>query len=431
LNLDTAPPSTRYGGAEPALADGRPVRDRLRILFVSDVYFPRVNGVSTSLATFRAALARLGHESVLVCPDYPGASPTDDIVRVAARAVPLDPEDRAMRWSRVGRLDRLLGEREFDLVHIQTPFLAHYAGLRHARARGIPAVATYHTLFEEYLFHYVPFAPRSAMRALARRFSRSQCNELDAVVVPSRPMRDALAGYGVTTPMEIIPTGIHLAHFAGGDGGRFRAAHGIESGRPMLLFVGRVAHEKNIAFLLRMTKRLREEVPDVLLVICGEGPAEAPLRREVQASGLAANTLFVGYLDRETALLDCYRAADVFVFASRTETQGLVLLESMACGTPVVALAVMGTRDVLREGEGARIAQDDPEGFAAVVKDVLENAPARAALAARAALYAATWSDMETARRMASFYAAVCDGRLGGLRGLVDAYVNGARSVEA
>jgi glycosyltransferase involved in cell wall biosynthesis len=130
-------------------------------------------------------------------------------------------------------------------------------------------------------------------------------------------------------------------------------------------------------------------------------------------------------------LLDCYRAADVFVFASRTETQGLVLLEAMACGTPVVALAVMGTRDVLREGEGARIAPDDPQGFAAAVKNLLENAPARAALAARAAPYAATWSDMETAKRMASFYSAVCDGRLGGLRSLVDAYGNGARSAQA
>ncbi len=141
--------------------------------------------------------------------------------------------------------------------------------------------------FEEYLFHYVPFAPRSVMRALARRFSRGQCNELEGVVVPSRPMRDALRDYGVTTAMEIIPTGIPLAEFAGGDGSRFRAAHGIPPHRPMLLFVGRVAHEKNIGFLLRMMERLREKVPDALLVVCGEGPAEAPLRREAQATGLA------------------------------------------------------------------------------------------------------------------------------------------------
>ena len=378
----------------------------MRILFVSDVYFPRINGVSTSVQTFRAELERLGHETFLVCPAYPGADGDEQgIARIPSRYLPLDPEDRAMSWRRVGRLDRVLGGQRFDIVHVQTPFLAHYAGLRYARSAGVPAVATYHTLFEEYLYHYVPFAPKGWMRGLARRFSRGQCNALDAVVVPSGPMRDTLAGYGVTAPMHVIPTGLRPDAFAGGDGAAFRARHGIAPGRPMLLFVGRVAFEKNIGFLLRMLVHVRRAQPDVLLVVCGAGPAEASLKRLAGELDLAASTLFVGYLDRATELADCYRAADLFVFASRTETQGLVLLESMACGTPVVALAVMGTRDVLREGEGARIAPDDHAGFAAVVVRVLGDAAERTALSRRAVAYAATWSASATAGRLGRLYA--------------------------
>ncbi len=385
----------------------------MRILHVSDVYFPRVNGVSTSIRTFRAELDALGHPSVLVCPAYPGAPDEAGVLRIPARAVPLDPEDRAMRWADLRALPRTLAREPFDLVHIQTPFLAHYAGLRLARARGVPAVATYHTLFEEYLHHYVPLAPRLLTRALARRFSRGQCNALDAVVVPSAPMRAALAAYGVTAPMEIIPTGIPLADFARGDGAAFRARHGIRADRPMLLYVGRVAHEKNIGFLVDVLGEVRKRVPDALLVICGEGPAEAGLRQHVARLALEGNVAFVGYLDRATTLLDCYRAADLFVFASRTETQGLVLLESMAAGTPVVAIAEMGTRDVLREGEGARVAPPDAAAFASIAVRLIHDRAEREALAAAAPRYAAQWGARATAERMAAFYGRV----LGAARG--------------
>ena len=170
------------------------------------------------------------------------------------------------------------------------------------------------------------------MRAAARRFSRAQCNDLDAVVVPSRAMRDVLHDYGVHVPVEIIPTGIELERLSGGDGAAFRQRHGIAPQRPVLVHVGRVAYEKNIDFLLRMLTRVRAAIPGVLLVIAGEGPARGHLQRLASQLGLERNMLFLGYLDRRNALLDCYCAGDAFVFASRTETQGLVLLEAMALG---------------------------------------------------------------------------------------------------
>ena len=144
----------------------------VRVLLLSDVYFPRVNGVSTSIKTFRDDLPAAGVTSVLLAPNYPGESHENqsDIVRVASSGVPRDPEDRRMHLGALRRALAALRREPFDLVHIHTPFLAHYAGVRFARAAGIPAVATYHTFFEEYLHHYVPLLPRPLGRMIARRF---------------------------------------------------------------------------------------------------------------------------------------------------------------------------------------------------------------------------------------------------------------------
>ena len=232
----------------------------MKILMLSDVYFPRINGVSTSIQTFRRQFAALGHEVLLIAPAYgPATEPEPGIVRLPARTVPLDPEDRMMGFRAVLKLEPALRERRFDLIHIQTPFVAHYAGVALSKRLGVPRIETYHTFFEEYLHHYVPVVPGAWTRALARRFSRAQCNDLDAVVVPSRAMREVLREYGVHAPVEIIPTGIELERLSGGNGAAFRQRHGIPPERPVLVHVGRVAFEKNIDFLLRMLVRVRAE----------------------------------------------------------------------------------------------------------------------------------------------------------------------------
>lgn len=377
----------------------------MRILVISDVYFPRVNGVSTSIQTFNQELRKLGHDITLLAPDYGAPAPDEtNIVRIASRRVIMDPEDRMMHHGKTVRLAAGWKDRAFDILHIQTPFVAHYAGVRLARMLNIPVLETYHTLFEEYLFHYLPFLPRQALRYAARRFTRSQCNDVDAVVVPSNPMLDVLRHYGVTNRIEIIPTGMQMEQFKGGDGGRFRAKHGIPPGRPTLVHVGRIAHEKNIDFLIHMLVNVRRAVPDVLLIIAGEGPALEHLRRLVERLGLRNNVLFVGYLSRADALLDCYRAGDVFVFASRTETQGLVLLEAMALGTPVVSTAVMGTRDILEPGKGALVAEDNLPDFSDKVVKLLNNSELRNQLGEEAKQYAATWSAPALAGKMQELY---------------------------
>lgn len=388
----------------------------MHVLYVSDVYFPRVNGVSTSIRTFRTDLAAAGVETTLVAPAYGGAQPPDDdegLVRVSSGPVPRDPEDRRMRW---GALDAALvsmAGRGIDLVHIQTPFMAHYAGVRAARRLGVPAVATCHTFFEEYLHHYVPVLPRSWGRGLARTLTRAQCADVAALISPSGPMRDMLLEYGVDTPIHVLPTGLPADRLRRGDGVRFRERHGIPADRPLLLFIGRVAHEKNIGFLLRMHAQLLHERPDALLLIAGEGPAREPLARLSRELGIADSVRFAGYLDRDTDLSDCYAAGDLFVFASRTETQGLVLLEAMAQGTAVVSTAELGTRSILQEGSGAVILPEDTAAFAAAIAALLADPAERLRRGMMSRSYAEGWSSAAMARRLATLYRELAQGVVG------------------
>ena len=375
----------------------------MRVLMVSDVYFPRVNGVSTSIETFRRTLAAQGVDVRLVVPRYGDEAEEEGIVRVAGRPVPGDPEDRLVGWRAMHRAV-LDAARDCDLIHIQTPFIAHYAGLNAARTLGLPVVATYHTLFEEYLQHYAPFIPAGWLRGKARGFSRRQYNALDAVVVPSTAMRQRLESYGVSSPLHVLPTGIPMAQFAAGDGIAFRRNFGIAEDRPMALFVGRVAHEKNIGFLLEALVHARHLQPDILLVVAGEGPAMADLKAQTAALGLSDAVQFIGYLDRKQALPDCYAAADVFVFASRTETQGLVLLEAMAAGLPVIALSEMGTTDILAPGRGAFSPPADSPAFGETLGHFLNHPHAWRHLQHEAPIYAREWSDVAMAERLARLY---------------------------
>jgi len=390
----------------------------VRALFISDVYFPRVNGVSTSIRTFRQDLANCGVDTQLVAPHYDGAGASaaantahpdagadeSDVLRVPAARVPFDPEDRRMAWRALTRTLDALPADAFDLAHIHTPFVAHYAGVRFARRAAIPCVATYHTFFEEYLHHYLPLLPHALSSLLARSFTRAQCAQVQALIAPSEPMRAVLADYGVRTPIHVLPTGLAADRFRCGDAAAFRASAGIAADRPLVTYIGRVAHEKNIGFLIEMFREVLKSVPRALLVVAGEGPARESLRARAGALGLGPHVHFAGYLDRDSALLDCYAAADVFVFASRTETQGLVLLEAMAQGAPVVSTAELGTRSILVPGSGALVVPEERAAFAAAVVRVLTDAGLREGMAARGRAYARSWSSAAMARRLAEIY---------------------------
>jgi glycosyltransferase involved in cell wall biosynthesis len=389
----------------------------MNILMLSDVYFPRVNGVSTSMQTFCRELVGLGHRVTIVAPDY-GLAEADaefEIIRLPARRIFFDPEDRLIRKSAVRATVEKLAGRHWDVIHIHTPFRAHQIGVALAKKTGRPTVESYHTYFEQYVANYIPWFPPGLLRFFVRSFSRRLCEGVDHLIVPTSEMADVLKGYGIATPSTVVPTGIRLEEFARGDARRFREAHGFAEDAPLLLTVSRLAIEKNIDFLLEVARVLRTQMLDFTFVIAGEGPDAPRLKRLASTLGFEDRVRFLGNLDRDSTLLDCYSAADVFVFASSTETQGLVLIEAMACGAPIVSTAVMGTATVLRGARSALVSEERVDAFAELVARLLRSPQDRRALSAAGPLDAEKWSAGALMRKVVAMYERLAGSPHGGV----------------
>ncbi|HXL73609.1 MAG TPA: glycosyltransferase, partial [bacterium] len=209
--------------------------------------------------------------------------------------------------------------------------------------------------------------------------------------------------YKVQKPIEVIPTGIRLERFIGCDGDRFRKMKGYKPEDKLLLFMGRVAEEKNIDFLLKVVNRLKDKVPNLRFLIAGEGAAKKRLEKMVEELQLQDVVHFAGYLSKED-WRDCYAASDLFVFASITETQGLVVTEAMAAGTPVVAVGEMGIKDVMANSKGGLVTKLDEDEFTDAVYRMMTDKVLYDQKKSETLIEADKWSSTSMAKRMISAY---------------------------
>ncbi len=337
----------------------------LRVGLFSECYRPIQNGIVASIDSLAHALRSRTHSAVVVTPEMPDYDDRDrDVVRIPS--LPL-PTRTAYRLT-VPLLPRKLGA--LSIVHAHSPFVTGWLGQRLARRDGIPLVFTYHTQLDAYA-HYVPFEARTT-RNVATQITRAYANGSDAVVVPTAAMETRLRDMGVHARIEVVPSGIDVAAFANGTRQEtVRALLGARNGEKIVLFVGRLGREKNVELALEAFARLSD--PRARFVAIGDGPHREALERFAMRAGIAERVLFTGELPRDT-LPDAYASADAFVFASRTETQGLVLVEALAARLPIVAVDTPATRDVL--GDAAAIVPGDAFALAAALRETLASPPA-------------------------------------------------------
>jgi 1,2-diacylglycerol 3-alpha-glucosyltransferase len=383
----------------------------MKILMTTDTYWPRINGVTVAVDTLRKSLAALGHEVSVLAPSYPASrgDPRDGagIHRFPSFRPPMSPEDRLVFPFLAGRVRRLMETLRPDIVHIHTEFVLGEAGRTYAQRTGTPLVMTCHTLWEQYLSSYIPELPGSVSHRMVRRLSKRFYREADRIIVPSEAMRALFVRYGIVRPIAVIPTGVDIDSFAAGtaegDGETLQGSFPLPGNRRILLYAGRVAHEKNLDLLLSVLGRILPEVPQAFLVIAGDGPARREMESQVAELGLGSSVLFTGFLNR-SALSSLYSMAEVFCFASKTETQGLVLLEAMAHGVPFVALSHGGTADILVDGRGGFVAEEDPDLFAGKVLAILEDRALRERLGRAARAHAGDWTASKMAERLLAVY---------------------------
>ncbi|MFP4353083.1 MAG: glycosyltransferase [Puniceicoccaceae bacterium] len=327
----------------------------MNILFFSNTYLPHVGGVAKSVHTLENSFREKGHQVRIVAPEFEGAEPDRNVLRVPA-IQNFNGSDFSVRIPIPNAIWDFVEDFGADIVHSHHPFLLGDAALRVARRLQVPILFTHHTLYERYT-HYVPF-DSPAMKRMAIALSVEYCNLCDRVIAPSRSIADLLEKRGVETPVEAIPTGIDCDAFACADGAGFREAKGISAGARVIGTVGRLAEEKNLLYLAEAVAAYLREHSDTVFLVVGEGDAAKDMLEILGKDVPHEQIRMQGKLSGRE-LHDAYAAMDCFVFASQTETQGLVLAEALAAGKPVVALDGPGVREVVADGRNGTLLPSD------------------------------------------------------------------------
>lgn len=340
----------------------------MRIGLFSDTYVPQINGVATTVYNLAEELERLGHEVYVFCPQvHRRHRDKPNVIRFPAIPFPFERQHR-IAFGLPPRAWRIL--RRLEIVHSHTEFSLGTLALWTARVFRIPHVHTYHTHYVIYR-HYLPppfRPPKKLTEALVAAF----CNRCHAVTVESGAMEEELRRYGVRRPIYRYPFGVDLRPYEGPIEHDLRAELGLPRDARVALYVGRLAREKNLGFLLQAFAEAAKRKNDLFLVMAGWGPLYRALAQERDRLGLRDRVILPGYV-RGKRLIDYYRGADLFAFASKTETLGLVVVEAMAAGLPVVCLGEMGVSEIVEPGKSGIFAPEDPAGFADAMLQVLED----------------------------------------------------------
>jgi 1,2-diacylglycerol 3-alpha-glucosyltransferase len=363
---------------------------------------PLLNGLAISIRQSTRHLRRLGHRVFIFAPRYPGHRQEEpDVFRFPSLRVPTHHRYALPLPAAAPALPAVIAGLGLEIVHAHHPFLVGPYAHRLARRLGLPFVFTYHTLYEHY-GHYVPVLSRLAARVAEAR-SYAFAGRADLVVAPTVGVRRRLLDHGVTVPVEVVPTGVELPPPPEEPRPVLRRRLGLAGAGPLLLYVGRLAKEKNLELLLRAVGSTVEVAPGVVLVLVGEGDMDRPLRRLAEAIGVAHRVRFIGPVPHEQ-VGRWYRAADLFVFPSVSETQGLVVLEAMAHGLPVLACRSIGTSDFIEDGVSGALAEPSEAGFTARLLALLRDEDAMAGYARQGIAVASRYSAAASAERLIALY---------------------------
>lgn len=319
----------------------------MKILMFTNTYSPHVGGVARSVNGLARGLRDDGHEVLVVAPTYHEVKEsTDEVFRMSALQ-DFTGSDFALpsplSWSLTNRLDDFVP----DIIHSHHPFLLGGTALRMSALRKLPIIYTNHTRYDLYS-HYI-IQKSDIMKRLALSLTTGYCDLCDAVIAPSKSTADFLVEQNVKSPITVIPTGVNIKPVGDVDIPTERNRLGIPDNAFVVGHVGRLAQEKNLTYLVNSLVPFLKSNSNAHALIVGGGVMAEPMTEAFEKGGVSDRVHMTGVLTG-TELTIAYAIMDVFAFSSKSETQGLVLIESMALGTPVVAIDAAGARDVVENG---------------------------------------------------------------------------------
>ncbi len=399
----------------------------MNIAFFTDAYYPRINGVAVSVRSYATKLAEMGHSVCIVCCNYDDEEDKKDkkkkrsfleddklhpnlkIYRISSINVFVSKEDKSAKLSAWHDVKHTMDAFKPDIVHINSEFMVGYFGLIYSRHRNIASVYTFHTLWEDYVDGYIKFMPVYPAKKIAKEFIKFYLKRANILIAPTVNIANVIKSYGIERDAKILPTGIPQALDVKKLNVRplfFNQLHTLlprVQKKHVLLYVGRVVKEKNLDFLFPVLAEVKTTFKDTVLVFVGGGPELDNLKEKAKKTGYARDIVFAGYRSREE-LAYFYSVTDVFVFPSKTETQGLVTLEAMMAGVPVVAIGERGTLDVMKGDNGGFMVKEDVNEFSQRVLDLLKDKELYAEKSQEAKKWASQWSLDTLTEKLVTYY---------------------------
>ncbi|MDO8863462.1 glycosyltransferase [Haliea sp. E1-2-M8] len=381
----------------------------LRIAMFTNNYLPFIGGVPISIDRLRQGLVQLGHTVLIVAPRYPNTDADDPFILRVRALLPLG-RHREFRLANVfsPRLYRQVFRFRPDIIHVHHPFWLGSAGVFLARRLGIPVVYTYHTRLEHYA-HYVPLPGPLFRNLVSHAVVRRFANRCDAVIVPTESAEEYLRTIGVRRRILVQPTGIDVEKFRAVPEERLRQlqAEHAPRGERILISISRLSGEKNIDFLLNAIRTLKIGCAEPFrLLIIGDGPERQRIDARIRELGLADSVSLLGAVAPEQIPVYC-RLGDIFLFASRSETQGMVILEAMAAGMPVVAVRSSGIDDIVDNGFNGFKTPADTAQWSARIEQLLLDPALHKKLSANAESFADNFSISRFSESVQRFYAGI------------------------
>jgi 1,2-diacylglycerol 3-alpha-glucosyltransferase len=373
---------------------------RLRIAVFSDSALPILNGVSVSIDLLVQELRAQGHSvHIFTAAHFGFKDPDPNTYRFPAFETPWT-KDYPLAFPPFYPLLHFFRRHTFDIIHTHTPWTLGFVGLRWAQSAGIPVVSTYHTHYDKYS-HYIPFVPKRYLRYKIAKHTNYYYNLCQHVITPSEASKRWLRRHSVTTPVTVVPTG----HGTGKrlDREAVRTQLGVRPEEKILLYVGRIALEKNMTVLIEAAAHVLAREPMARFWLVGDGPYRDQCAELCRLLGIGDRTKFVGFVPR--ADVDRYYAAsDLFLFASMTETQGLVVTEAMAQGVPPVVVQGGGAGAAVINGESGIIVPNDPEDLGDAALALFADQARYDAMSEAAVLKASAFGTAEMTSRIVAIY---------------------------
>jgi glycosyltransferase involved in cell wall biosynthesis len=380
----------------------------MRIGMLADVYKPHISGVTHYISQNKRALEQWRHK-VYVFTLGNESFEDDELYVVRSPAIPLSDTgyNLGFRYSRLAQ--RKLAS--MDVAHVHHPFISGQLAIRYCRRRNIPVVFTNHTRYDLYAQAYLPMMPGALSESFLQVYMPNFCAACDLVIAPSAGLVRVLQSFGVESPVEVIPNGIDLAPFQTVAEARARAELGLADRDRVLIYVGRLAPEKNLTFLMRAFVSAQSAVENLHLLLVGDGPEADNLRDRAALAGVGDRVHFLGAVPYE-AVPGLLKLADAFVTASLTEVHPLSLIEALAAGLPALGIVSPGIEDTIVDGANGFLCSNDIAAFTGKLTRLMLDDELRCRFAAGAAASAAQYDVRITAAALLACYERVIEARL-------------------